>query len=94
MATLSGQKTIAAAGTAEGLVAASQKVNGAVMVKALPGNTGIVYVGHVDGDVSSSTGMPLAAGDAMIFNRVGDLLSIVVDAAVNDEGVAWIVLDL
>jgi hypothetical protein len=93
MAILSGQKTVTAAGTAE-RISTGQKVNGAVMVKALPGNTGLVYVGNVDGDVDSTNGMPLSAGEALVFNRVGDLAEIWVDAAVNGEGIAWAALDL
>ena len=37
---------------------------------------------------------PLEAGDVMIFNNVGNLASIMVDAAVNGEGVAWIALEV
>jgi hypothetical protein len=93
MATLSGQNTIAAAGTAEQL-AAAQQVNAPVMVKALTTNTGLIYIGNVAADVDSTNGMPLAAGDACIFNHVGNLQDIWVDSAVNGEGVAWLVLDL
>ncbi len=92
MATLSGQKAVAAAGTEEAL--GSGVVNGPVLVKALTTNTGLVYLGNVDGAVSSATGLPLAAGEVMIFNNVGNLGSILVDAAVNGEGVAWIALEL
>ena len=91
--TLSGQKTITAAGTAErlhdGLV-----VNGAVMVKALPANTGTAYIGNDGaGDVSSANGLPLSAGDAAVFAFVGDLREIWLDTTVNDEGVAWLILE-
>ena len=92
MAALSGQKTVAAAGTAVAL--GTVQVNAPVMVKALTTNTDLVYVGNVDGAVSSSTGYPLAAGDELILSSVGDLASVMVDAAVNGEGVAWIVLEL
>jgi hypothetical protein len=89
----SGQKTITAAGTAErlstGLVA-----NGSVMVKALPANTGNIYVGNVAGDVASTNGMILEPGDVVIFNHVGDLREIWIDSAVNSEGVAWLLLDV
>ena len=67
----SGQKTITAAGTAErlstGLVA-----NGSLMVKALPANTGNIYIGNVAGDVASTNGMILEPGDVVIFNHVGE----------------------
>ena len=37
-----------------------------VVVKALAGNSGTVYVGF-DSSVTSSTGFPLAAGEVMFF---------------------------
>ena len=90
---LSGQKTVAAAGTAEALGA--QRIDGPIMVKALTTNTDLAYLGGDGaGDVSSSNGLPLAAGDAVIFEWVGDLASIMVDVAVNGEGVAWLALDV
>lgn len=92
MASLSGQKSIAAAGSAEALGAG--QVNTALMVKALPGNTGLAYVGHVDGDVSSSNGLPLAAGEVLVFQLVGNLQDVRVDVAVNGEGVAWLALEV
>ena len=92
MATLSGQKTVAAAGTEEAL--GSAVINGPVLVKALTTNTDLVYLGNVDGAVSSTTGLPLQAGDVMLFNQVGNLAEIMVDAAVNGEGVAWLALEI
>lgn len=89
----SGQKTITAAGTAERL-STGQVVNGSVMVKALPANTGNVYVGNVSGDVASTNGMILEPGDVVIFNHIGDLREIWIDSAVNSEGVAWLLLDI
>lgn len=90
---ISGQKTVTTAGTAErlhtGLVA-----NAALMVKALPANTGIMYIGNDGaGDVSSANGMPLSAGDAAVFAFVSDLREIWVDSTVNGEGVAWLILE-
>jgi hypothetical protein len=93
MATLSGQKTITAAGAAEALAAANQ-VNSAVAIKALTTNTGLVYVGNVAGDVEAANGFPLAAGDVIIYENVGNLADIMVDSAVNAEGVAWLVLNI
>ncbi len=87
----SGQKTITTAGTAERLHA-GLITNGAVMVKALPGNTGNMFVGNVSGDVSSSNSLPLEPGDAVVFSSVADLREIWVDSAVNGEGVAWLLL--
>jgi hypothetical protein len=92
MSTQSGQKVVAAAGTEEAL--GSTLVNAPVLVKALTTNTGLVYLGNVDGAVDSATGLPLVAGDVMIFNFVGNLSSILVDADVNGEGVAWITLEM
>lgn len=87
---ISGQKTVTAAGTEVQLGA--MQVGGALMVKALTTNTGLVYVGESAGGVSSSTGLPLAAGEVMIFEYVSDLSAIWVDSAVNGEGVAWLSL--
>jgi hypothetical protein len=90
---ISGQKTVTTAGTAErlhtGLV-----FNGALMVKALPANTGNMFVGNVSGDVSSANGLPLEPGDAVVFSSVADLREIWIDSAVNGEGVAWLLLDV
>ena len=89
----SGQKTVATAGTAVAL--GTQPIQGPLMVKALETNTGLVFVGNDgSGEVSSSTGMPLAAGDAIVFDWVGALGSLLVDAAVNGEGVAWLMLNI
>lgn len=87
----SGQKTVTTAGTAVAL--GNQQVNAAVMVKALPANTGIVYVGNASGDVSSSNGMPLSAGEVAIFDLVSNLANILVDSTVNGEGAAWLILE-
>ena len=92
MPALSGQKTIATAGTA--LALGSQVINVPIMIKALDTNTGIVAVGNDGaGDVTVSNGMRLEAGDVIIFEFVGDLANIIVDVAVNGEGVAWLVLN-
>ncbi len=91
--TISGQKIVTAAGTAEAL-ASSRQVSSGVMIKALPTNTGLVYVGQVGGDVSSANGMPLSAGDVVVLINVGNLAEIWVDSAVNGEGVAWLLLDV
>ncbi len=92
MATYSGQKTVTTAGTEVQL--GTGTVRGPLMIKALTTNTGLMYIGNVDGTVSSSTGIPLAAGDALIMNRVNNLADIWVDSAVNGEGVAWLALEI
>lgn len=89
----SGQKTVPAAGTAEAL--GTEIIQGPLMVKALESNTGLVYLGNDGtGDVSATTGMPLAAGDTVVFDWVGAMGSLLVDAAVAGEGVAWLRLNL
>lgn len=89
----SGQKNVTVAGTAERLHS-GLAVNGALMVKAKPANSGNIYLGNAEGGVSSSSGMILEPGEAVVFNHVGDLREIWVDAAVNGEGVAWLLLDV
>ena len=93
MAALSGQKTVTTAGTAEAL--GSGLVNGPLMVKALDTNTGVVAVGNDGaGDVTTSNGLRLEAGDVIVFEFVGDLASLIVDSAVNGEGVSWLYLNV
>ena len=87
---LSGQTTVTTAGTEVAL--GSQQIGAPLMVKALTTNTGLVYVGESSGGVSSSTGMPLSAGEVVIFEFVGQLAALWVDSAVNGEGVAWLAL--
>jgi hypothetical protein len=90
---LSGQKTITTAGAAEAL--GSQRICAPLMVKALTTNTGLAYVGNDGaGDVSSANGLPLEAGEVVIFEWVGSLASLIVDVAVDGEGVAWASLDV
>ncbi|HSF80932.1 MAG TPA: hypothetical protein VLA49_06840 [Anaerolineales bacterium] len=90
---LSGQKTVTTAGTAVAL--GSQQIAGPLLVKAKTTNTDLVYVGNDGaGDVSSSNGFPLAAGDVVILAHVGDLANVYVDSAVNGEGVAWLALNI
>ncbi len=90
---LSGQTTVAVAGTE--VVLGSQVINGPLMVKALDTNTDVVAVGNDGaGAVSVSTGMRLVAGDVIVFSFVGNLGSLLVDAAVGGEGVAWLALEV
>lgn len=88
---LSGQKTVTTAGTAVAL--ANQFANSAVMVKALDTNTGVVAIGNDGaGDVTTSIGLRLAAGDVVIFDFVGYMGTLMVDSAVSGEGVSWVIL--
>ena len=90
---LSGKNTVAAAGTAEAL--GSQAINGPLMVKALIANTNNAYIGNDGaGDVASTNGLELDAGEVVVFDFVGNLSSLWVDVDTNGEGVSWIVLDL
>jgi hypothetical protein len=89
----SGQKTITAAGTAEAMGTAI--INGPMMVKALEANAGVVYLGNDGaGDVDSTNGLVMAAGDMVVFEYVGALSSLMLDAANNDDGVAWLRLNV
>lgn len=91
MAAKSGQKTVTTAGTAEAL--GSQVVNGPLMVKALLANSNNVYVGNDGaGDVTGSNGLELDAGDSVVFEFVGNLSEIILDADTNGEGVSWLAL--
>jgi hypothetical protein len=93
MPALSGQTTVPTAGTAVAL--GTQIIAGPLLVKALASNTGLVYVGN-DGshNVTSSNGYPLSAGDQVIFEHVAQLSNVRVNAAVNNEGVAWLALNI
>jgi hypothetical protein len=65
------------------------------MVRALDTNTDVVAIGNVGAHVVAVTsGMRLEAGDVVIFEWVGHLDSIMVDAVVNGEGVAWLALNV
>lgn len=93
MAAISGQKTVTTAGTAESL--GSQVINGPVMVKALLANTNNAYIGNDgSGDVTSGNGIELDAGDAVVFEFVGNLANIIVDVDTDGEGVAWLALNV
>lgn len=93
MGAISGQTTVTTAGTEVVLAAAGTRVNGPVAVKALPTNTGVMYVGNDGaGAVSNASGFPLSAGEVIVYEYVGDLNTIWVDASVNGEKVAWAML--
>jgi hypothetical protein len=93
MAALSGQQTVTTAGTAVPL--GTQAIGGPLAVKALAANTGVVVIGcDGAGDVTTSNGFQLAAGEVIIFNHAAHLGNIWVDAAVNGEGVCWLALDI
>jgi hypothetical protein len=89
---ISGQTIVPTAGTARAL--GSQAVNAPLLVKGLTTNTGLVAVGNNGaGNVTLTNGYPLAAGDQVIFDHVSDLSAVFVNSAVNNEGIAWLILD-
>ena len=92
MAVLSGQRTVATAGTAVALGTAN--VYGSLVVKALDTNTGKIYIGN-DGanNVSNANGLVLLAGDVVVFEYVGSLGNLFINSTVNGEGVCWLDLD-
>ena len=79
------QVTVAAAGTA--VQVDSDNSIRKYMLRALPGNTGVVYIGDLS--VSASNGFPLDKADGPIGYR-GRLSELYVDAATNGDGLAWI----
>jgi hypothetical protein len=84
---VSGQETVASAGTAEQLPAQACK---SVSIKALAGNTGKIYVA---GDyVDSSTGYELAAGESVDL-CIDNVNRLYIDASVNGEGVSWLAVN-
>lgn len=90
---LSGQRTIVTAGTALQL-ASTRVVNCPVIIKALPTNVGTMFVGAVSGDVTLDNGLPLSAGDAVVFSFVSDLSNIWIDATSSGDKVAWLLLQV
>ena len=89
---ISGQKAVTAAGTAVQLGSGACAVN--LMIKAMDGNTGLIFVGNSAADVTSATGQELSPGESLVIEGVGNLRSIYIDSAINGDGVAWIFLDV
>ena len=81
-----GQETVDLAGTAQA-IGSSQALLSGITVRALAGNTGLVYVGNAS--VDSTNGHELAAG-VSVFIEVDNVATIYVDAATNDDGVSWV----
>jgi hypothetical protein len=94
MSVISGQTTVAAAGTAVALSSTHINCNGPLGLKALVGNAGMIYVGNVEGDVTSANGIELDAGEDLIFNFVENVEDIWVDASSNGDKVAWAKLNV
>lgn len=88
---LSGQKTVTTAGTEVRL--GTQRIDGPLAIRALTGNTGVIYIGDDGaGAVSATTGYQLAQGESIRFEHVGSLNDIWVDSASNGDKVCWIAL--
>ena len=81
---VAGEKTIAAAGTAEALEGTSRRVRGLIIV-AKSGNTNPIFLGG--SDVDSSTNGGLTAGNSITLEGLVDTGEIFLDVTTNDEGV-------
>lgn len=90
MTVVSGQAVVSTAGTAVQL--GDQPVNASLAVRALPGNTGVVYLGNAGGDVDSSNGLALGAGEGVVLAFVSNLNQLYLDAATGGDGVSWLIL--
>jgi hypothetical protein len=84
-AIFNGKKTVTTAGTRVTL-ASTQAVR-SVVIKALVGNTGTIYVGN--STVASTNGFALSPGDSISLD-IADLTTVNLDASVSGEGVTYI----
>lgn len=92
MASLSGQITVATAGTAVG---GPDQPGHMFALKAHPDNTDTVWVGNEDDgspDVSNTTGFPINPGETLIIS-LANLNRIKVDVDVGNEKLCWIRLN-
>lgn len=83
---VSGQTTVTTVGTR---VQLPGNASVAATIKALPANTDNIFLG--DATVDASNGHVLAAGDAVNV-AIDNLNRFWIDAAVNGEGVSWLVV--
>lgn len=81
-----GQATVAAAGTRVQLPDQPART---CSIKALPANTGVIYVGG--SAVAAANGYPLSAGDAVDI-AIENLSDLWIDASANGQSVAWLVV--
>lgn len=86
----SGQMTVSTPGMAVKI--SDELTGGHVMIRALPINTGLVYLG--DENVSSGNGIVLAGGDVVVMMYAGELEGVWLDADKCGEGVAWLKLEI
>ena len=87
---LSAQVTVPAAGTA--VQFADQLIDSGLLIKALPGNTGIMYIGNTGSNVTTTTGMPLSAGNTLTLDHIGNMSELYLNATVSGEGIAWLAM--
>jgi len=86
---MSGQKSVTTAGTAVAFTTLSTVGAGTFLVKALPGNTGVCYIGNdAASDVTSSNGFPLSASETALIT-VTALTQVYLDATADAQGIAW-----
>jgi hypothetical protein len=69
---VSAEVNISSAGTAVQASTAATSLKWGVLIKALVGNSGMIYVGNVSDDVTSANGIELDSGE-QIFIACGDL---------------------
>lgn len=79
-----GQTVVTTAGT-EVVLGSAQAIHH-VTVKALAGNTGLIYVGK--SAVSSTDGFELSAGEAMLI-VTDNVADVYIDASADNQGVSW-----
>jgi len=87
---ITGQKTVTAAGTAEQLPNQAVPDGFAVAITAKEANTGLVYVGNSKANAENhAVALPLSSGRTTAL-KVTNLNLIWIDAAVNAEGIDYI----
>lgn len=85
---ISGQITVTTAGTE--VQGGNVALDNGVYIRALTGNTGVVYVGNDGaGAVTSSNGYQLDKGE-MILIQVANLNALWFDAATNGDKFCWL----
>lgn len=82
-----GQNTDIDSGAAEQVVAASNPAAQGVLVKAMPNNTGTIYIGIVG--VTTVTGFPLEAGESITL-PVDNANKVYAIADIDNQAVAWV----
>ena len=86
---MSGEVLVTTAGTPAAL--GSGPLNGPLAIKALHTNTGLAYV--CGAGLDGSAGYHLNKDESVRLNFVGNLASVLIDVAVDGEGIRWIALN-